>query len=353
MKRVIIADVRSCASAGTIKGHGYAVASNYLQIFRGAAEIKVAGGPAYAGKFGENCESLPYDVKETTPDWINKLRVLLNLKCLFRVCQQDTIVLQSSGVVTALVGIALFKKAHTRVYMILYNAEVQESWIKRLIFKMVKGKISGVICPNDEVGKVHGLPYCTVPDYIYCREQDGENTGNPVSYADKKYDFCMVGLIWRDKGMVEAARYFAGTPYKVLIAGSLSGEEGLEEELKNACSGADNIELRIGYLSSDEYEAAIRASRYSILNYSGAYSQHSSGVVFDMLFRGVPVIGRRCKTLKFIDDFQLGCTYTRIYEFAPESVMQESVYDSFCKRIEEYYTVHQSYRERLRNFIMQ
>lgn len=41
----------------------------------------------------------------------------------------------------------------------------------------------------------------------------------------------------------------------------------------------------------------LEASKYAILNYSGEYSNRSSGVVFDTLFNGVPVIGKKCQYL--------------------------------------------------------
>lgn len=350
MSRVIIADIRSRAHEGTVKGHGYAVASNYLQVFKAATEVKVAGGPAYDKKFGRDAVSLPYDTGSARSAWLDKWRVLLNARHLFRVCRRDTIVVQSSGVVTAMVGILLFKRPETRVFMILYNQDALKSRLKRFIFRLVKRKINGIICPNDEVGKAHGLPYCLVPDYIYCPNPAQEKPAIP--YADKKYDFSMVGLIWRDKGMVEAARHLAGTPYKVLIAGEISGEEGLEDDLRAACDGAENIDLRIGYLSPEAYDDAIRNSRYCVLNYSGAYSQHSSGVVFDILFRGVPVVGKRCRTLEFVEQFGIGYTYGHMSEFEPQKVLQESVFHEYCHRLKAYYAAHLSYGEQVRGFVL-
>lgn len=351
MKRVIIADVRSHISEGIIKGHGYAVASNYLEIFRDSTEVKVAGGPAYSRKYGEAAIDLPYDTEDTRPTWLNKLRIMQNMRRLFRICRQDTIVIQSSGVVTALIGIALFKRPETQVFMILYNEAALSSRLKRFFFRLAKDKISGVLCPTERVGKAHGLPYCVVPDYIYCG--DGESNGvKQVGYADKRYDFCMVGLIWRDKGMVEAARHLAGTSYKVLIAGALSGEAGLEQDLREACHGARNIDLRLGYLDAEAYDEAIRNSRYCILNYSGAYSHHSSGVVFDILFRGTPVIGSSCSTLRFIGEYGIGRLFRDVREFEPASVLQEEQHSRFLANLSTYYAHHRACKDKLIRYIV-
>lgn len=80
----------------------------------------------------------------------------------------------------------------------------------------------------------------------------------------------------------------------MLIAGRVQ-EAPLEAELRAVCAGAKNIELRLEYLSEAAYDEAIRQCRYCILNYSENYSLHSSGVVFDILFRGVPIVGSRCR----------------------------------------------------------
>lgn len=273
------------------------------------------------------------------------------MRRLFRLCRKDTVVMQSSGVVTAFVGLILFKPAETRVFMILYNEEALNSRIKRLIYRFAKRKISGILCPNEKIGKAHSLPYCVVPDYIYCGDGDTRHT-KTIPYADKKYDFCMVGLIWRDKGMVEAARHLAKTSCRVLIAGSLSGEEGLEDDLRSACNGAENIELRLGYLSEEEYDDAIRNSRYCILNYSGAYSKHSSGVVFDILFRGVPVIGRKCSTLDFIGEYDIGSLFDNVKEFEPSAVLQETAHANFLKNLQSYFAIHNRYKKKLIQFVL-
>lgn len=350
MGRVIIADVRSHISDGTVKGHGFAVASNYLQIFQGVAEVKVAGGPAYQRKYGAASLPLPYDTDDAHPTWLNKLRIICNMRSLFRCCRHDTIVVQSSGVVTAFLGIALFKRPETRVFIILYDKNALNSRLKRFFFRLVRRKIAGVLCPRDEIGEAHGLPYCTVPDYIYCpSDADGKQTYVP--YAEKLYDFCMVGLIWRNKGMVEAARHMAGTPYRVLIAGGLSGEAGLEEDLRDACRGADNIDLRIGYLSPAEYDAAIRNSRYCILNYSGAYSHQSSGVVFDILFRGVPVVGSSCATLRFIGEYDIGTLFHSVTDFEPSAVLDEKQHARFLANLRLYFEHHREYQKKLIDFL--
>lgn len=273
---------------------------------------------------------------------------MCNLFSLFRQGCNDTIIIQSCAVVTAFLGIALFKPKGAKVFMIQYDRAGISSWLKRFLFRLAKRKIDGIICPHEEVGTAYGLPYCVVPDYIYTGESSQESF---VPYARRQYDFCMLGLIWRSKGFVEAARLLAGTPYKVLIAGMPSQEEGLREELKEICDAAENIELHMRYLAADEYDAYIRQSRYCILNYSECYSQKSSGVVFDFLFRGVPVIGSNCRTLQFIAENGIGRIYNDIRDFHPSEVLQETTHQQFLTALLAYYQKHLEYRDQLFHFV--
>ena len=186
---------------------------------------------------------------------------------------------------------------------------------------------------------------CVVSDYI--------STGTmqpPVPYAQKRYDFGMVGLITSDKGVVEAAKQLRNTPYRVLIAGRVQ-EAPLETELRAVCAGAKNIELRLEYLSEAAYDEAIRQCRYCILNYSENYSLHSSGVVFDILFRGVPIVGSRCGTLQMVEANELGKTVSSMADFAPERLLDEAVHDRYVRNIARYCQSQAQEREKLRDFL--
>ena len=153
-------------------------------------------------------------------------------------------------------------------------------------------------------------------------------------------------------GVVEAAKQLRNTPYRVLIAGRVQ-EAPLEAELRAVCAGAKNIELRLEYLSEAAYDEAIRQCRYCILNYSENYSLHSSGVVFDILFRGVPIVGSRCGTLQMVEANELGKTVSRMADFAPERLLDEAVHDRYVRNIARYCQSQAQEREKLRDFLTQ
>lgn len=343
--RIIIADINSRCTQGVLTGHGFAVAENYRQLGTEDTEIVVAGGPAYAKRF-PNAIVLDYDADAALPNKENKRRNLHNIKQLFRLCPQDTIVFQSSAVATTFLGIALYKPRTCRVFMIQYNTMGLDSFLKRAFFASAKRLINGIICPTDAIGKAYGRPYCVVPDYIYSSSQQRK----AIPYEQKVYDFCMVGLIYPDKGTVEAARLLADSPHKVLIAGKPATPE-IAEELTAIAAKAPNITLRLGYLTEEEYRQSLTESRYCILNYRGGYATHSSGVIYDTLFSGVPVVGRRCEALRLVEENGVGILADELSSTTFSRVLTADQHHSFCNHIQHFYKTHQAHRERLLHFI--
>ena len=136
----------------------------------------------------------------------------------------------------------------------------------------------------------------------------------------------------------------------MLIAGRVQ-EAPLEAELRAVCAGAKNIELRLEYLSEAAYDEAIRQCRYCILNYSENYFLHSSGVVFDILFRGVPIVGSRCGTLQMVEANELGKTVSSMADFVPERLLDEAVHDRYVRSIARYCQSQAQEREKLRDFL--
>ena len=346
MNKLYIADIRSMNINGKLIGHYYPVAKNYYDIFKETYQVLIAGGPVYSSKF-TNLYPLTYDTYKNKSVIINKLKVLKNMIDLFQhKNNEDIIIIQSSATATALIGIALLKHSQCKVFTIQYNKECITSPIKKFIYKLASHKISGIICPSEEIGQAYKRPYCVVPDYIYT----GNNSKEEKTFNERTYDFSILGLLCKDKGVVETAQKFKNTQYKVLIAGMPQNEE-IRQAILEVCKDCNNIELKLEYLSDDEYDKNIKESRYCILNYSGAYSEHSSGVVFDILFRGTPVIGRRCKYLSFIEEYHIGTLFQSINEFDPEIILKQDTYYIFTQNIKTYFDVHKNYISKLKNFL--
>lgn len=349
MRRLIIADVKSHNNNGKCTGHYFSVAQNYLDLFRGICDIKVAGGPIYNGRFASSdLFGLPYSSIDGENILKNKWRVMQNCRHLFRnTNKEDVIVMQQSGSATMFFFIALFARKKNNIYVIEYGTESRDGFIKNCLFNWAKKKIKGFICPNERIGKCYELPYCIVTDYIYTGKLQ---ISDIPKYPEKKYDFAMVGSIWPDKGVVEAVERLSSTQYKILVAGN-PAIENLGVRLKELAKQNSNIELHLGYVSEEDYYKYIRSSRYCILNYSGCYSDRSSGVVLDVLFNGVPIIGHRCNAFRFIEDKNMGMLVDDMKVFNPDEVINEKTYNKYMDGLCQYLKKQSLYKKKLVDFL--
>lgn len=354
----IIADLRSnCSYKGISTGHYIPVARMYQELLKDSGNIYVAGGPVYEASFRSECFiKLPYNVSGDSI--AHKIRLFINSFYLFRKGKRKTIVLQQSSDVTTHLAIALFYWGGSRLFMIRYSCEGLNSIFKKLIYKLCKNKIDGIICPTQQVADVYERPHIIIPDYINIPSTNTVNA-SPSSYADKKYDFCMIGRIAKEKGIVEIAKELINHNYKTIIAGKPQSQE-LADELYNICKNHPQIELVLDYISEEQYNHYLRNSKYTILNYSGEYSERSSGVVFDTLFAGVPVIGCRCKALQFIETNEVGYIYNSSGELfrigADGTCLYDTMFDEnrhrlYIENIKKYKETHIIHAKNLTEFI--
>lgn len=343
-KKIYISDILSHAYQGKSTGHYFALARNYKEMF--GENVVVSGGPVYKTGFKDN-ELLVLPYNAGGGGLKARLKTFANAIKLFKEAKGKIIVLQQCTTITTFLCIALFYHKKSRLFMIQYSREGFRSIIGQFLFKLAKHKIDGIICPNETVGQAfQGVPYCVVPDYIYT----GNNKVVDFSFENRKYDLCIVGRLAPEKGAVEVARKFANTQYKILIAGKPQTEE-LANELLKTCGDAGNIDLILGYVSDDDYYAYLHNSKYAILNYSGEYSERSSGVVFDTLFNGVPVVGKRCKTLQFIDEEDLGFLYSNINDCDFSRLLNPELHKTFMEKISNYREQQKKYKKKLEEFL--
>lgn len=346
MKRIIIADVKSYNNKGVSRGHYFSVAQNYLDLYAKSYCIKIAGGPIFKAKFKNTCLELPYDYIAGKNLIINKCKHLINCRYLFKnTSSEDVIIMQHSGTLTSLLGIILFAQKKNKIYIIQYDIEALSSAIKRIIYYIAKNKIKGIICPTIQIGNAYKLPYCIVTDYIYPHE----NYINSTNYKNKIYDIAIVGGIRPDKGIIEAAKTLSNTKLKVLIAGN--GDKNLTDRLKEICNTCSNIELHLDYIDNEKYYKYIQDSRFCILNYSGVYSNRSSGVVLDIIFNGTPIIGHRCKALEFIESENIGYLYDQINDINWESIINEEKYIYFNTNIKKFLNRQKELKSKIIDFI--
>lgn len=339
--RLIIADIASHNSNGKSFGHYFAVAENYSRVLG----CTIAGGPIYRSKF-EDALILPYDGLTTDNVVIKKWKQLMNCRALFRSTQGGTVILQHAALATAIFGTLLFKKKHTKLFLITYNDEGYNRPFMRFFYNMAKRKVNGVICPFEFVGRGYDLPAIVVPDYLYCEDQF-----QTLSKVDKKYDLCVIGNITPEKGVREVIDLAIQQSVSLIVAGRPASPE-LEKELQYAVADHKNITAKFKYLSEEEYCQIISSSKYCVLNYQDkSYGTRSSGVAYDLLFRGIPIIGRHCTALDLIEEHGMGALFDNIADANLPKLLQKENEDVYKQNIEKYKALHKQYINLLKEFV--
>lgn len=351
--KVYIVDILSNNNYGKCTGHYIPVAKNYLSLLYPGSDVTISAGRIYGDSFMENQMLwLPYSISSKPGLWNNikgKIQSLINCYYFFQHADENSIVIwQQSTAVTSCVGLWLLcRRRDLRIYMIQYSQTALNSKLKRFIYDRAKSKITGFICPNDSVGKAYKLPYCVVPDYIYTGDNECDKA---ISFEDRRYDFCIVGRFNKDKGVVETIERLKDSRYKVIVAGRPDSEV-YGNLIKEAVDNCSNIELHLGFIESDDYNNYIRNSKYCILNYQGEYSIRSSGVVYDIIFNGVPVIGSRCSALQFVEDNEIGHLYESLNDIQIENLMNTKQYEIFMQKISIYRNFHKNYIKKIQDFL--
>lgn len=88
-----------------------------------------------------------------------------------------------------------------------------------------------------------------------------------------------------------------------------------------------------------------------IYYFQGEYSKRSSGVVYDTVFAGVPVVGRRCSALLFVEKEHIGFLYDSLDDFDISEIMNRKLYEDYLKAIETYKIKHKTYIAQLAQFL--
>lgn len=348
MKRLIIADLKSNNNHGICTGHYFALAKNYQDAFSDVADVKIASGPMYLQKFKrEEMILLPCDFVAVESKIKNVWRMIRNGWALFQqVKEDDIIVIQQSQPAIILLTIILTCFRKNGVYQIQYSEEPMKRLYYRFFFWLKRKYIKGTLCPNETVGKVYGVPYLVVPDYLYVEKNNVKSKSN----VEKKYDFCSVGRIEPDKGVADAVKALSGKPVRYLVAG-VPQDEHEESTIRSVAAQNGNIILDLSYISDEKYTQYLQESRYCILNYRGSYSERSSGVVLDTLFAGVPVIGSKCDALKFVEEQNLGILYDDMNDIDWDVLSDKEKYEGFLQSIDAYRNKFKDYRLAMLKFL--
>jgi hypothetical protein len=317
MKSLAIIDSLTLTYKNQIFGHYASTAKQLYSILCNDFAVKVVGGITYANYFQkEQLDILPYrtyyeefHIGNTFRKLRSKIKSIINLIVALRK-NYDYLIFQWCSQNFLYLTLLLFKKKRSKVFLIKYNAETRLT--HKLLFRLIKNKVSCIFTSMPKTGESYGIPYLLIPDYFPV-EEDLNSVSQPVVY-----DFVIVGTTDNDKNIEDVISGIEKTNFTIKIAGNFKDKAYLEKIQKLTTS--KNILIQDKYLTDTEYKNTILQSKYVILPYlKSAYTDKSSGVVLDAVYRGKPVIAPDLSGFQPVKDFGMGYLYNEsISEILPK-----------------------------------
>lgn len=302
--RIGIVDTLSLSANNKIYGHFNKTASDYYNILSKVGDVYIVGGETYAAHFDKNkLIRLPFyttkkefDSRDVFVRLICKAKSIINTAFAY-LLPLDILIFQDANQ-TAIYKLSKYS-GKKRVFIVKYAIENREA-VRNAFWKNSK-HFDGVITSIKSVAEYYQKPYVLIPDYFPMETAQ-------ASDCIKKWDVSVVGTVMGFKDYEAVVEALSNTEFKVYIAGYFPDKERLSM-IKSMSS--DNIVIEDKYLSEEEYDCAIRSSRYVLLPYKAeGYAEKSSGVVLDAIYRGVPVITPDYESFSFVKEEKLGYCYT-------------------------------------------
>lgn len=350
VKNVIIADITGLHKNKNSFGHFFRVAKMFEEGLCHDCNVTIVGGPVYRGYSG-NKEILKYDVDlrelQTTVGKVKaKIKEVFNGIAVLRKYKKSTIIFQDYSNTSMFLSICM-QKSNSAIYIIQYKSEIDKG-VNSFLYRIARRRISGVLCTKNAVGEKYGIPYLTMPDYI-CTDTDGSKKLDLNN--EYRYEFGIFGIIRDGKDVVGVAKKFVGIKRTLLIAGSIQ-ELNMKKSLEKLAEENENIIVLDQYLSEEDYNNMISATRCIVLPYVDEYyNESSSGVVYDALFAKKPVITKKYEIFDFIRQYKIGVLYDNLDDVDFSVVMREKEFLECYKNIEKYLSDNRAYILKLKNFI--
>ncbi len=346
MAKIVVADNASLVKGNSGFGHYIKVAKMYCSVFKGKADVKIAGGPIYKTVVPEDLIELPYNIdidsfENKRNRVLNKVKIIINSIRLFKNIDDEIVVCQPYSFFSWMIGICLCGKKK-KIYLIEYKDELK-STLNRVLYRIAKKNISGIICPNRDVGNAYKKPYVIVPDYIY----DGKSKKSSV-LSELSYDIGTVGIMSDGKDIEDVVTTYSNTETTVLIEGYFQDKQRLQK-LKSIAT--DNIKIVDKYLTNQEYEEFFEKVKFVVLPYSEYYKNASSGVIYDIIFHGKPVITKEFENFEFVQEYNIGVLYKKSLSEIDLNSMKDEDYNVMINGIENYLLKNQKSGDELLMFL--
>lgn len=315
-KVILIADCNS-----GINENGYP-SGHYLEFFKDFGTVLSKKYMVYYGCSSEYMPYLPGPFFILDPSTkvkhlhslIGKLRFrMFEYRKLKKVLRSDfRIIILQSGYFPIQCLALMFSRVGTRkVFLTIYEDFISNNTLKgklyKVLYKLTKRKIAGMLTSIKELAEVYGLRSLVVPDFF--NQKISFNNENLI------YDFAVLGIMNDQKDIETVIQAFNNTKYKVVIAGRFDSEKRFNKIMRLK---TDNIEVINRYLPREEYEKLLRHTKYIILPYHHSKLK-SSGIFYEALYNLKPVVvPSGFKFFEIVSEESLGYVYNE----SPKEILQ-------------------------------
>lgn len=358
-KKLVIADCLQLIDInGYPSGHYIKTSKQYANLLGEFYDVIITSSVYYSSHLlNYNTMHLNHNVLDNKFGFINKIKRIFKLiSNMIKVLSSnsDKIIIQACDL-TVMSICLLFYFGNKQIYLIRYDDLNSLSRLKKLAFRVIKHKISGLITGLEKSLTSYNTNGIVVSDYFYDPKENLYKEGNgSIKNNQWKYDFSIIGIIREDKNIEDVINTFSGTNYNVCIAGRIVDATRLEN-LKEKISS--NIQIINDYISEEKYKEIITNSKFIVLPYKKGYNHTSSGVIFDAIYNKKPVIVSNVDSFTFIKKEQLGIVYNNsIEEILPQMSDNNDadyLYEFYINNTKKFISKNEKVnKERLVNFLL-
>ena len=293
-KRIVMAEYQGrCDEEGTAVGHAPKVLEEYAEFLRPEYEPRILAPRcvlAACGKAGrKGAKVLPHHiVMKGHPSFFekiaNKLKMFANIRIVLKQAGNDTVWFFNTEFYLCLY-LALFGNGGKRIVFTSFKERYDGGrlgGIKQKIFERAQKRMALIISGGEDF-EFKNARSVYLPDYA-C----DESLFGAYRETEKKPGAVCLGTMGAEKQLEDMVKSFTRLGFPLTVAGRFYDKERVERLKKMA---GDNITIRDGYLSREEYLSLLGRASHVVLPYAPEqYGSQTSGVMQEGVFLDTIVV---------------------------------------------------------------
>lgn len=336
MKSILIADCMSSVNdSGIPYGHFIHFNNDMYNVLKNNFNVSIACSKQYSNHCKGNFFIIEPSIISNSKNkfYIHIVsRIILFKKAIKVLKSKYEIIIFQQGFLPIILLALLFSNIKNKyIYIYIYSDIFSGNYLKKIIYRIIylsaKKKINGIITTMHNLSKIYQLKSLTISDYFH-RDITHSNNNN-------LYDVAMLGLINKWKDVESVIKSFKDTSFNILIAGEFSSSDRYNAVV-NSISNNKNITIINKYLSTEEYEKYLLATRFIILPYVNS-NFRSSGVFYEALYKLKPlIVSSPPPFFKLVNEYKIGLQYITSPSELIDKLNDQVLYNSMVNNIKTF-----------------